>query len=74
MNKDCQPVTLAHRSLTRVTRCLDCGCVTIHIGAFSFRVNDEFFEQIHAAFTEASEQLALVKRGNAWTTRSREIQ
>jgi hypothetical protein len=35
----CQLVTLAHGPLLRVDRCLDCGTITLHLGALSLRLD-----------------------------------
>lgn len=35
----CQLVTLASGPLVRVDRCMDCGTITLHLGAVSLRLD-----------------------------------
>lgn len=74
MEKPCRNVTLAKSSLARVTRCSDCGCVAVDIGAFSFRVTDETLELICDTLTEATAKLSVFRTGRSWLSEKNELQ
>lgn len=42
----CQLVTLARGPLVRVDRCLDCGTLTLHLGALSLRLDRSAAESL----------------------------
>lgn len=44
--KSCQLVTLANGPLVRVERCLDCGTITLHLGAVSLRLDRSAAESL----------------------------
>lgn len=45
-NNTCQLVTLASGPLVRVDRCLDCGTITLHLGAVSLRLDRSAAESL----------------------------
>lgn len=42
----CQLVTLASGPLVRVDRCMDCGTITLHLGAVSLRLDRSAAESL----------------------------
>ncbi|RYZ09430.1 MAG: hypothetical protein EOO73_03795 [Myxococcales bacterium] len=42
----CQLVTLASGPLVRVDRCVDCGTITLHLGAVSLRLDRSAAESL----------------------------
>lgn len=42
----CQLVTLARGPLVRVDRCMDCGTITLHLGAVSLRLDRSAAESL----------------------------
>jgi hypothetical protein len=44
--KSCQLITLANGPLLRVERCLDCGTISLHLGAVSLRLDRSAAESL----------------------------
>ncbi|MEM9188119.1 MAG: hypothetical protein AAGF12_02995 [Myxococcota bacterium] len=55
--KSCQHETLAQTPMMHIQRCIDCGCVTIHLGPISVRMDDAGLEGLWAAVGEATAKL-----------------
>jgi hypothetical protein len=51
--KSCRVVSLAIHPPVHVQRCLDCGCVSVHVGAITLRVDDEGLEALWAVIGTA---------------------
>lgn len=45
-SKPCQMVTLACGPLLRMERCVDCGTITLHLGAVSLRLDRNAAESV----------------------------
>lgn len=56
--RPCQNHTLAQNRVARIEHCADCGCVTIHLGPCSFRMDSSTFEGF---------VLAVVEAGGVWS-------
>lgn len=59
----CQSQTLARNSLAHVQRCSECGCVSVHVGPVTLRVDDSGLEALWAVLSEAASQLHARKKG-----------
>lgn len=46
--KSCHPVTIARNSVAHVQRCEDCGCVSVHLGHATIRLDEH---AIHALWS-----------------------
>jgi len=44
--RSCQLITLANGPLLRVERCLDCGTISLHLGAVSLRLDRSAAESL----------------------------
>lgn len=51
--KHCHHQTLARNSVAHVQRCDECGCVTIHMGPVSVRLDDGSAEGLWVVLSEA---------------------
>lgn len=54
----CRCESLAQNGAAQVQRCLDCGCITVHMGAVSVRMDEAGLEVLHAVICTASARLA----------------
>lgn len=57
--KQCQHRALAENGLGRIEHCEHCGCVSIHLGPMTFRLNDVGLESLWALVGEAAASLAV---------------
>jgi hypothetical protein len=55
--KICSQETLAQNSVAHVQRCADCGCISIHMGPVTVRLDDGSLEALWAALGEAGAEL-----------------
>lgn len=53
----CRLQTLAATSLVKVEHCEHCGVVAVHLGAFSFRVDEAALDDLSDALDGARRQL-----------------
>lgn len=53
----CHHVTLAKNPVAHVQRCTECGCVCIHLGAVTFRLDAPCLEALCAVLGEAVAEL-----------------
>jgi hypothetical protein len=53
----CRLQTLAATSLVKVEHCEHCGVVAVHMGAFSFRVDEAALDDLSDALDDARRQL-----------------
>lgn len=51
--KTCKLQTIAKSRVGHVQRCIECGCVSIHLGPFTFRLDDHGLEDLWAMLGEA---------------------
>lgn len=57
-NKDsCRLRTLAKNQIAHVQRCVDCGCVSVHLGPTTIRLDEDALEALSAVLREATEEL-----------------
>jgi len=47
----CQPETLVRTHVVHVQRCAHCGCVSLHMGPFSLRLDVPALESLNEALT-----------------------
>lgn len=59
--KPCHLETLAHNSVAHIQRCASCGCVSVHIGAITVRIDDSCLEALISVLGEAA--IAMHLRG-----------
>lgn len=52
--KACRQEHLARNEVGYIQRCVDCGCVSIHIGPMTIRLDDRGLEALWAIVGEAS--------------------
>lgn len=55
--KPCEFYTLAQNPVAHVQRCDDCGCVAVHIGPFTVRLDDAGLEALWSVLGEAAAEL-----------------
>jgi hypothetical protein len=55
----CQHVTLAKNPVAHIQRCTECGCVCIHLGAVTVRLDAQCLEALCAVLGEAVAELHL---------------
>ena len=55
--KVCRHETLASNGVAQVQRCMDCGCVSIHVGPLTFRLDAASLEGLWAALGDAATAL-----------------
>lgn len=53
----CQPETLVRTHVVHVQRCAHCGCVSLHMGPFSLRLDVPALESLNDALTMSLAQL-----------------
>lgn len=51
---DCHHVTLASNGVAQVEHCTECGCVSIHLGPTTVRVDATTLDALSAVLGEAS--------------------
>lgn len=51
--KPCRHQMLAFNPPVQVQRCLDCGCVSVHLGALTVRLDDGSLEALSSVLGEA---------------------
>ncbi len=61
MTKTCRTVTLALHPPVHIQRCVDCGCVSLHWGPVTLRVDDDGLEALWAAIGTACATLRELK-------------
>ena len=59
--KTCRTVTLALCPPVHIQRCLDCGCVSLHWGAVTLRLDDDGLEALWASIGTACVTLRELK-------------
>jgi hypothetical protein len=55
--KNCRLETVGHAGYVHVQRCLDCGCVSIHVGPVTIRVDRAGLVMLARACTDAIDVL-----------------
>lgn len=55
----CQHVTLAKNPVAHVQRCTECGCVCVHLGVVTFRLDGQCLEALCAVLHEAVAELQI---------------
>lgn len=50
----CNRHLLAHNHVARVEECSDCGCISIHVGPISLRLDASSFEALTVALVEGA--------------------
>ncbi|MBL8915271.1 MAG: hypothetical protein JNM17_31495 [Archangium sp.] len=55
----CHPETIATSALAQVQRCAHCGCISVHLGPVTVRVDEAGLKALTALFDEANRHLAL---------------
>ena len=58
----CRHVTLAKNAAAHVQRCTECGCISIHIGPTTLRVDATVLEALGAVLGEAATSLCAERR------------
>ena len=51
--KECHHENLAHNGAAHVQRCIDCGCISIHMGPVTVRFDDHGLEALWAVLGDA---------------------
>ena len=51
--KECQHENLAHNGAAHVQRCVDCGCISIHMGPVTVRFDDHGLEALWSVLGDA---------------------
>lgn len=54
----CHPETIATNGLAQVQRCAHCGCISVHLGPVTVRVDEAGLKSLAALFDEAQHHLA----------------
>ena len=54
---DCKHVTLANHPMLQVHYCTDCGCVTLHTGSISLRLDAASLEIVSRVLNQANGRL-----------------
>jgi hypothetical protein len=49
----CQAEVIAKTGMTRIERCSHCGCVHLHLGPFSLRLESHTAREVFRTFTTA---------------------
>lgn len=65
----CQPITLARNGIAHVQQCTECGCVSIHLGATTVRLDACGLEALWAVLGEATATLQVDKTARLFSTR-----
>ncbi|MBL8636513.1 MAG: hypothetical protein JNM40_25040 [Myxococcales bacterium] len=52
-SKTCRHQTLAHSRFAQVQRCLDCGCISLHVGSITMRLDENALEGLSELLSEA---------------------
>lgn len=55
--KPCKTVSLAGNGFARVESCSDCGCVSVHVGVLTFRLDEDALESLLGVLGEAVARL-----------------
>ncbi len=55
--KPCRPRTLAGSDVAHVQQCVDCGCISIHLGPFTVRTDATTLESLWSVVGEAATRL-----------------
>ena len=58
----CHPVTVANNGSAHVQCCPHCGCISVHLGPISLRLEAEGLESLSSVLGEAATELRL-RRG-----------
>lgn len=58
-SKSCRQTTLAHNRVVQVQHCADCGCVALHLGSVTIRIDENALEGLHTALGDAIVKLQL---------------
>jgi hypothetical protein len=53
----CQQHTLARNGVAHVQRCVDCDCISIHLGPFTLRLDEAGLEALWTALGDAAAEL-----------------
>ena len=56
-SRACHHHTLAKNGIAHVQRCTDCGCISVHLGPFTMRLDDTGFEALHEVLVAATAEL-----------------
>jgi hypothetical protein len=65
-SKPCRQETLACHPAALVQRCQDCGCVSLHVGPFTLRLDGPSLKAVSAALQHATSTLQ-ARRDGAFT-------
>ena len=60
--KSCQPQLLAQSPLAQVFHCPECGCVSVNIGPFTVRLDQDGLEDLWAVLGKALNELHTQKQ------------
>lgn len=55
--RPCQPETIAKNSAATVQRCRDCGCLSLHVGPVTLRVDAATLEALWSVLGDAAHTL-----------------
>lgn len=55
----CHPETIATNALAQVQRCAHCGCISVHLGPVTVRVDEAGLKALASLFDEAKGQLSM---------------
>lgn len=61
-SKSCHPVTIARNSVTHIQRCEDCGCISVHLGHATVRLDEH---AVHALWSALGHAIASVSSADA---------
>ncbi len=53
MTTGCQLQTLARNKVAHIQRCVDCQCLSLHLGPVTVRLDDESLEALWSALGDA---------------------
>lgn len=67
----CHHETLAKEGAAHVQRCVECGCISIHLGPFTLRVDEQGMEALGLVLTRAAAELHVTKVKEALRTTQR---
>ena len=57
MTRSCDNETLARNSVAHVQRCADCGSISVHVGPFTFRLEEQALGALWSVLAEADARL-----------------
>lgn len=58
-SKSCHPVTIARNNVTHVQRCQDCGCISVHLGHATVRLDEH---AVHALWSALGQTIATLSQ------------